>query len=74
MAKDFECYAIGPISASVCTSLPLNETTVRLNEEYPTGIDSPWRKSKDETFASGQPNPTPCENNPKTHRHYLFNC
>ena len=70
----FQVYSYGPICASVCTSLSLAEATRRLNQERPTGIESQWRKSKDKTFRTGQPNPCPCENNPSTHKHYLFNC
>lgn len=73
MSKDFEAYSVGLMSASVCTSLPLEDATNRLNAEHPTGISSKWRKSDDD-FRSGQINPCPCEKHPKTHKHYLFNC
>jgi len=74
MSKDFEAYAVGIISASVCTSLPLEEAMKRLNEQEPLDGGLRWEKSTDKTFKSGQPNPCPCEQNPKTHKHYLFNC
>lgn len=74
MVKDFEAYAVGTVSASVCSSLSLEETEKRLNLEHPTGISSDWKLSEDTEFAQGQSNPCPCERNPKTHKHYLFNC
>lgn len=71
---DFEVYSMGPVYCSVCSSLSVEETTRRLNWEYPTGISSRWQLSKDATFRTGQPNPCPCNEHPDTHKHYLFNC
>lgn len=73
-SEDFEAYAIGICSASICTSLPIDEAVKRMNTEHPTDISSEWVLSEDKTFAGGQPNPTPCENNPETHKHYLLIC
>jgi len=74
-SPDFEIYKIGLCCASVCSTLSLEETTERLNVEHPTGITSRWEPSKDATFADGKsPNPCPCNQNPTTHKHYLFNC
>lgn len=72
--QPFYAYAVGLVAASVCTSLSLEEATERLNSEHPTGISSHWQPSKDERFHTGQPNPCPCQQNPDTHKHYLFNC
>lgn len=72
--KDFEVYSLGLVAASVCSSLSLEETKKRLNEEHPTGIESQWELSKDKQFRGGQPNPCPCDQHPETHKHYLFNC
>ena len=69
---DYEAYSVGLCCASVCTSLSLAETTRRLNLEHPTGI-APWKKV-DEPFRTGEPNPCQCNENPKTHKHYLFVC
>jgi hypothetical protein len=71
---DFQAYAVGICTASVCTALTDEQTVERMNAEHPTGIDSPWAISTDPTFASGEPNPTPCEDMADTHRHILFNC
>lgn len=72
--QDFDAYAIGPMVASVCSSLSPTETVERMNTEHPTGISSAWSLAPDERFASGQPNPCACERRPETHRHYLLEC
>lgn len=72
-APFFEAYAVGLIYASACTNLTNEEATVRLNHEHPTGIASGWAVSDDAAFASGQPNPCPCEQSPGR-RHVLFSC
>lgn len=71
--KDFEVYSYGLVFASICSTLGVNQTVDRINEELPTGISSGWHLS-DENFATGEPNPHPCNQNPKTHKHYLVNC
>lgn len=72
--KDFDVYAIGLCAASVCSSLPPEEIVTRINNEYPTGIDSKWAMSDDPTFRGGEPNPCPCDSGPETHKHYLMEC
>jgi hypothetical protein len=73
--SDFCAYTVGVAYASVCTSLPIEEATRRLNAEHPTGIDHGWSLSDDATFADGiHPNPCPCHLKPDTHTHYLFSC
>ncbi len=72
--KNFETYSVGICAASVCTSLPLEEATERLNSESPTGITSRWSPSEEPTFKGGQSNPCACETHPETHKHYLFRC
>lgn len=74
MAKEFETYRMGLVYASVCTSLPLEVATERLNAEHPTGGQSAWEPSENESFATGQSNPCACNDHPETHRHYLFTC
>lgn len=69
----FDVYAIGPLSASVCTDLGIEEATRLLNEENPTGISSRWAWAEGETFADGTPNPNTCEENGNL-KHYLFHC
>jgi hypothetical protein len=72
-AVEFCVYATGPACCSVCSSLSIEETTKRLNRENPSGL-GPWQPSKDATFSGGEPQPSPCERSPATHKHYLFNC
>jgi hypothetical protein len=71
---DFIAYGVGLISASVCTSMDIEDATRHLNLNYPTGIESDWSWAKGENFATGEPNPRPCDQNPETHKHYLFHC
>lgn len=67
-------YASGLVCCSVCTDLKgIRRITAAVNLVNPTGIRSQWKKSKDKTFAGGQPNPCPCDKDPKR-KHYLFNC
>jgi hypothetical protein len=69
----FFVIGLGLCAASVCTRLTDEEATARLNREAPTGVSTEWQISKDEKFATGQPNPCPCPDY-AGHRHILFNC
>ena len=68
---DFEIYAEGLFYASVCSSLGQVETEARMQREF-CGTRKGWTLSTEGNFASGEPNPNPCDNYPKTHKHYLF--
>ena len=70
--SEFAVLTEGLCNASVCSSLPKREVARRMRQRL-TGV-GPWRPSKDKTFSGGEPNPCPCNQNPKTHKHYLFNC
>ncbi len=74
ITPDFEIYSEGTIHISVCSSLSPEEIVDRANRDYPSGVTSNWQLSEDKLFASGQPNPCPCEQHPETHKHYLLNC
>lgn len=69
----FEIYARGIAHCSVCTTLTDGEATVQINRESPTGISTRWA-IVERRFASGEPNPCPCDRWPMTHRHILFSC
>lgn len=71
--KDFEIYSNGLCHCSVCSSLSLEETLKRVNTENPTGLKNKWGL-KCKFFATGEPNPCPCNISPETHKHYLFTC
>ena len=59
---DFEILHIGICNAIICTRLPIEEATSRLNRGSPTGISSKWR------FEDGASNQTPCpDGQGKTH-------
>ena len=70
---EFEAYGVGICNASVCTSLPIDEATSRLNAIHPTGVSSKWKPSEDKNFASGETNPCACPDHPGN-QHILFNC
>jgi hypothetical protein len=72
--KDFAVFSEGLCICSVCTSLTVDEMLERVNAENPTGIESQWEISGDETFKTGEPNPCPCNVNPLSHKHYLLEC
>jgi hypothetical protein len=63
------CY----LSACAPKEMPLKRITAVVNSSHPTGIKSQWRKAA-ENFVSGEPNPCPCDDEPKRRLHYLFNC
>lgn len=73
-APEFTVYAAGIVSASVCTSLPPEEISVRMNMLYPTGISSNWGLAEEPHFSGGEPNPCQCPDHPDTHKHYLLHC
>lgn len=72
--RTFVVYTIGICSASVCSTLSVEEITKRINEEHPTGIQSKWEPSDNKEFKDGQSNPCACEQYPSTHKHYLYVC
>lgn len=70
---DFQVYSWGMCYTSVCSRLTEAKTKDRLNVVMPSGTSKGWIKA-DETFKTGESNPCPCNNNPKTHKHFLFSC
>jgi hypothetical protein len=70
---DFQMYTMGLLFLSVCSSLGKEATVARM-ASIPSGTRAGWVFSDDETFATGESNPCPCEQKPDTHMHYLFNC
>jgi hypothetical protein len=68
-------YTWGLCHCSVCTDeTDPAKIEAAANEQHPTGLQNGWMISKDKTFNGGQPNPCPCEQRPKTHKHYLLEC
>lgn len=74
VGPEFTAYAVGMVTASVCTSLPPEEIPVRMNMLHPTGITSNWALAEETHFAQGAPNPCQCHDYPETHKHYLLHC
>ncbi|MEO3922666.1 hypothetical protein ABGB07_02105 [Micromonosporaceae bacterium B7E4] len=69
---EFTRYAEGLVCVSVCTSLPDDAATARINLMPPMGDRGEWVLSEAAEFADGSPHPNPCDINPQTHRHLLF--
>jgi hypothetical protein len=65
--SDVKPYAVGICRASVCApkDTPIEEVEREVNGSHPTGIASPWRKSDDDAFSGGEPNPCPCNSDPE---------
>lgn len=70
---EFTIYSNGICFCSVCSSLSPEETEMRINRENPSGTLGGWLLTEDD-FMDGDPNPVPCNENPETHKHYLFAC
>ena len=68
----FVVYREGICYASVCSSLGM-ESTVKRMRTRPSGITHGWQLA-DKPFRTGESNPCPCDQQPKTHMHYLFEC
>lgn len=68
-APEFRFFVEGLCYVSVCTGLPLEEATQRLNEEHPPDIGR-WLPV-DHPFDDGSSNPHPCRLW-SGHTHYLF--
>ena len=69
--SEFVIYAEGLCGASVCSSLPQAEVERRM-AAIPCGTRNGWTFAA-EPFDADTPNPCPCDKNPETHTHYLFN-
>lgn len=69
---NLDVYTSGLFHCSVCTDITdKEEILIRLNAEHPCGTDNGWMHSKDSRFASGAPNPGPCELH-EGRMHYLM--
>ena len=59
---DFEILHIGLCDAVICTRLPIEEASARLNRESPSGVRHPWG------FDGKKVNKSPCpDGQGKTH-------
>ena len=70
---DLYAGSCGLCYCSACTALPDRDAIeAEVNRVNPSGVSSPW-KITDEAFASGAPNPHPCEED-GGRNHYLLVC
>ena len=63
MGKHVDIYSKGIVHCSVCAprDIPIGEVEELTNMQNPTGIESRWQLSGDKEFASGQSNPSACD-------------
>lgn len=68
-------YSMGVVCCSVCAPADMDGDAVaaEVNRAHPSGTESGWSVSQDETFRTGQPNPCACEADP-SRRHWLMDC
>ncbi len=52
---DFEILSIGICDAVICTRLPIEEASARLNRESPSGVSHPWEFNGDAAYQSPCP-------------------
>lgn len=75
MSADVTVYAAGLCHASACApkGTPVAEIERAANSAHPTGLDHGWRKSDNDTFSGGEPNPCACNDDPDR-LHWLLEC
>lgn len=68
-------YTQGLCYASVCApaEMAADEVEAEVRRDHDSGTDGGWRRSIDETFKGGQPNPCQCDQDPGR-KHWLFVC
>ena len=68
-------YTWGVCSLSCCAPKEMTREEIEnsVNEQQPTGIDSKWKISTDQTFSSGKPMPNQCEQE-SNNQHWLLHC
>jgi hypothetical protein len=68
-------YGIGFVHTSVCAVADATPDEIRgaANRASPTGLDHGWEISEDKEFATGEPNPCPC-NEHEGRQHWLLVC
>ena len=67
---EFVVYIEGLCFASVCSSLSQQEVEAKMKMHL-CGTSTGWILDS-EPFNNGMPNPSPCDQQPETHKHYLF--
>ena len=68
-------YAIGLLHVSACAPVRMGvaEVATEVDGLNPTGLKHGWVVEA-EAFATGEPNPCPCNDHPETRRHWLLTC
>lgn len=68
-------YSVGFVNLSCCAPDDMSDSEIEeeVNHRYPTGLDTGWFISEDDSFGSGSPHPGLCELN-SGRLHYLLYC
>lgn len=75
-------YAVGLVSASVCTNGTPEQAIAYMDDRHPTGLSHGWSLSDGVFIGSDEQgntferesNTIPCDQSPDTHTHYLLQC
>lgn len=67
--KDFTITRVGLVQMQICTCLSVKKAIKEANVQNPTGLSHGWSLTNDATLA-----PIPCDDAPKTHKHYILVC
>ena len=69
-------YASGLCHCSVCVpkDMTKEEVAIAVNNKHPTGIQSQWVVSSEDTFIDGTPNGVECICDGEITRHWLMVC
>ena len=70
-AAEVTVYSEGLLHASACTALDDEQTDAAMAAR-PSGTSGGWTRSADTHFDDGKPNPCPCDAEPQTRRHVLY--
>lgn len=70
---DVIIYSSGPLALSVCapSGMEIDVVRTRVEQQHPCGTTGGWQKV-DDRFASGEPNPCPCNTFPTLRRHWVL--
>ena len=75
LVDEVQIYANGILHCSVCVpkNMERDEISAAVNRQNPAGTSAGWVISHEPAFASGDPNPSPCEKD-AARLHYLMAC
>ena len=74
-AQRITVYTVGLVYCSVCCEADATDAEIvaHANLMHPTGLSHGWGIAEAPTFATGEPNPSPC-NTADGRKHVLLSC